>query len=118
MIFLFLRHLLAINRDDFAQIRFLLAVNRSDSKKKCNVIKREDLIGQYLGETTIKTMDTLDFCKNGVMLIDEAYSLGSSDNRDSYAKEAIDCINQYFQSTILCIKSQDMAKIWALSKLE
>ena len=75
-------------------------------KKKCNVIKREDLIGQFLGETTIKTMETLDYCKNGVMLIDEAYSLGSVDNRDSYAKEAIDCINQYLTENadkLICI---------------
>lgn len=75
-------------------------------KNKCNVIKRNDLIGQYLGETTIKTMDTLEYCKNGVMLIDEAYSLGSVDNRDSFAKEAIDCINQYLTENsdkLICI---------------
>ena len=39
-------------------------------------------------------METLDSCKNGVMLIDEAYSLGSEEKGDSYAKEAIDAINQ------------------------
>lgn len=75
-------------------------------KKKCNIVKREDLIGQFLGETTIKTMETLEYCKNGVMLIDEAYSLGSVDNRDSYAKEAIDCINQYLTENadkLICI---------------
>lgn len=75
-------------------------------KKKCNVIKRDDLIGQYLGETTIKTMETLNYCKNGVMLIDEAYSLGSASNQDSYAKEAIDCINQYLTENadkLICI---------------
>ena len=65
----------------------ILKINR------CTVVKREDLIGQFLGETTLKTMETLETCKNGVMLIDEAYSLGSVDNRDSYAKEAIDCIS-------------------------
>lgn len=75
-------------------------------KNKCIVVKREDLIGQFLGETTIKTMETLDICKNGVMLIDEAYSLGSVDNRDSYAKEAIDAINQYLTENadkLICI---------------
>ena len=75
-------------------------------KNKCNVIKREDLIGEFLGQTTIKTMETLEYCKNGVMLIDEAYSLGSVDNRDSYAKEAIDCINQYLTENadkLICI---------------
>ncbi len=75
-------------------------------KNKCTVVKRDDLIGQFLGETTIKTMEILEHCKNGVMLIDEAYSLGSPDNRDSYAKEAIDCINQYLtenESNLICI---------------
>ena len=75
-------------------------------KNKCTVVKRDDLIGQFLGETTIKTMETLDKCKNGVMLIDEAYSLGSVDNRDSYAKEAIDAINQYLTENsdkLICI---------------
>lgn len=75
-------------------------------KNKCTVVKREDLIGQFLGETTLKTMATLEKCKNGVMLIDEAYSLGSPDNRDSYAKEAIDCINQYLTENadkLICI---------------
>lgn len=75
-------------------------------KNKCTVVKREDLIGQFLGETTIKTMEMLEYCKNGVMLIDEAYSLGSVDNRDSYAKEAIDCINQFLTENadkLICI---------------
>ena len=75
-------------------------------KNKCKVIKRDDLIGQYLGETSIKTMDTLNSCKNGVILIDEAYSLGSPENRDSYAKEAIDCINQFLTENadkVICI---------------
>jgi len=75
-------------------------------RNKFTVIKREDLIGQYLGETTIKTMNMLKKCINGVILIDEAYSLGSEDGRDSYAKEAIDCINQFLTENmdkIVCI---------------
>lgn len=75
-------------------------------KRKCTIVKREDLIGQYLGETTIKTMETLESAKNGVMLIDEAYSLGSPEGRDSYAKEAVDAINQYLTENVgkmICI---------------
>ena len=75
-------------------------------KNKFKVIKREDLIGQYLGETTIKTSETLNSCINGVMLIDEAYSLGSPDNHDSFAKEAIDCLNQFLTENsqkLICI---------------
>jgi len=76
-------------------------------KEKFNTVRRNDLVGQYLGETTIKTMDTLNRCKNGVMLIDEAYSLGSADSSgDSYAKEAVDTINQYLTEhfdKIVCV---------------
>lgn len=75
-------------------------------KNKFNEVKREDLIGQYLGETTIKTMETLERCKNGVMFIDEAYSLGDDSKGDSYSKEAIDAINQYLTEhshDLICI---------------
>lgn len=75
-------------------------------KNKFKEVKREDLVGQYLGETTIKTMETLESCKNGVMFIDEAYSLGDDSKGDSYSKEAIDAINQYLTEhshDLICI---------------
>ena len=75
-------------------------------KRKFKNVKREDLIGQYLGETTIKTAEVLHSCKNGVMLIDEAYSLGSGEKGDSYAKEAVDAINQFlteYADKFICI---------------
>ena len=75
-------------------------------KNKFREVKREDLIGQYLGETTIKTMETLEECRNGVMFIDEAYSLGDESKGDSYSKEAIDAINQYLTEhshDLICI---------------
>jgi SpoVK/Ycf46/Vps4 family AAA+-type ATPase len=76
-------------------------------KPKFNIIRRSDLISEYLGGTAIKTMETLERCKKGVMLIDEAYSLGSKSNsEDSYAKECIDTINQYLTENvdkIICI---------------
>jgi hypothetical protein len=77
-------------------------------KVKFNVVKRSDLISEYLGGTTIKTLETLNRCRNGVMLIDEAYSLGSNSNgsEDIYAKECLDTINQYLSENvdkIICI---------------
>jgi replication-associated recombination protein RarA len=76
-------------------------------KTKFNVLRRADLISEYLGGTTIKTLETLDRCKNGVILIDEAYSLGSnSGQEDMYAKECVDTINQYLTENvdkIVCI---------------
>jgi SpoVK/Ycf46/Vps4 family AAA+-type ATPase len=76
-------------------------------KPKFNIVRRSDLISEYLGGTTIKTMETLERCKKGVMLIDEAYSIGSkSSSEDSYAKECIDTLNQYLTENvdkIICI---------------
>jgi SpoVK/Ycf46/Vps4 family AAA+-type ATPase len=76
-------------------------------KVKFNVAKRADLISEYLGGTTIKTLETLNRCKNGVILIDEAYSLGSSSGtEDIYAKECVDTLNQYLSENvdkIICI---------------
>ena len=63
-------------------------------KDKVTSVRRSDLIGQYLGQTAIKTQKAIDSAKGGVLLIDEAYSLGNPEGRDSYSKECIDTINQ------------------------
>ena len=57
------------------------------------VVGREDLIGGYLGQTAIKTKKLLTSSLGGVLMIDEAYSLGSRD--DSYSKECLDTITQF-----------------------
>ena len=58
------------------------------------MVKRSDLIGQYLGQTSIKTQKVIDEVIGGVLFIDEAYSLGNSEKRDSYSKECLDTINR------------------------
>ena len=58
------------------------------------IVKRKDLIGEYLGHTAVKTQKVIDECKGGVLFIDEAYSLGNTDKKDTYSKECIDTINQ------------------------
>ena len=63
-------------------------------KDKVSSVRRSDLIGQYLGQTAAKTQKAIDNAKGGVLLIDEAYSLGNPEGRDSYSKECIDTINQ------------------------
>lgn len=60
---------------------------------KFTIVKRTDLVGEYLGHTAHKTQKVIDEAEGGVLFIDEAYSLGSSEKRDSYAKECIDTIN-------------------------
>lgn len=57
------------------------------------IAKRSDLIGKYLGHTSIKTQEFIDNCEGGVMFIDEVYSLGSQDKKDNFSKECIDTLN-------------------------
>ncbi len=54
--------------------------------------KRSDLVGEYLGQTAAKTQRLINKCIGGVLFIDEAYSLGNNEGRDSYSKECIDTI--------------------------
>ena len=55
-------------------------------------VVRSDLIAGYLGQTALKTKETINSCLGGVMFIDEAYALGNNEKRDSYAKECIDTL--------------------------
>lgn len=62
------------------------------SKNKFVKATRADLIAGYLGQTAIKTMDVVKNAVGGVLFIDEAYALGNSEKRDSFAKECIDTL--------------------------
>ena len=55
-------------------------------------VTRSDLVAGYLGQTAIKTKDVVKECLGGVLFIDEAYSLGNQEKRDSFSKECIDTI--------------------------
>jgi SpoVK/Ycf46/Vps4 family AAA+-type ATPase len=55
-------------------------------------VTRSDLIAGYLGQTAIKTNKIIDECIGGVLFIDEAYSLASNDNGDSFSKECLDTL--------------------------
>lgn len=61
-------------------------------KNKFRKVTRSDLIAGYLGQTAIKTADVIKECLGGVLFIDEAYALGSTDKRDSFSKECIDTL--------------------------
>jgi SpoVK/Ycf46/Vps4 family AAA+-type ATPase len=55
-------------------------------------VTRSDLVAGYLGQTAMKTKDVIQECIGGVLFIDEAYSLGNAEKRDSFSKECIDTL--------------------------
>jgi len=75
------------------------------SKGTFKSVSRADLIGEYLGHTAVKTQKVIDECTGGVLFIDEAYSLGNSELRDSFSKECIDTLNRNLSEKrdFLCI---------------
>lgn len=57
------------------------------------VAYREDFVGEYLGQTSVKTRKFLEKCLGGVLFIDEVYSMGPGQkDKDSFSKEAIDTL--------------------------
>ena len=54
-------------------------------------VSRNDLVGQYVGETAQKTMAKVNSAKGGILFIDEAYSL-ARDNNDIFGIEAVDSL--------------------------
>jgi SpoVK/Ycf46/Vps4 family AAA+-type ATPase len=55
-------------------------------------VTRSDLIAGYLGQTALKTKDVIKETLGGVLFIDEAYSLGNPEKKDSFSKECIDTL--------------------------
>jgi SpoVK/Ycf46/Vps4 family AAA+-type ATPase len=55
-------------------------------------VTRADLIAGYLGQTAIKTTEVVKSAIGGVLFIDEAYALGNTEKKDSFAKECIDTL--------------------------
>ena len=55
-------------------------------------VVRADLIAGYLGQTALKTKKVIEEACGGVLFIDEAYSLGNAEKRDSFSKECIDTL--------------------------
>ena len=86
-----------------AQIYKALGFLKSD---KVVSVKRDDLIAGYLGQTAIKTRKKIKEALGGVLFIDEAYSLGDKEGRDSFSKEAIDVLTAYLSEhphDLVCI---------------
>jgi probable Rubsico expression protein CbbX len=59
---------------------------------------RDDLVGQYIGQTAPKTKRVLDQAMGGVLFIDEAYYLYRAADSKDYGQEAIDILLQVMEN--------------------
>lgn len=53
---------------------------------------RSGLVAGYVGQTAIKTDEIINKARNGILFIDEAYTLKRSDSDSDYGQEAIDIL--------------------------
>lgn len=52
-------------------------------------VQSKDLVAEYVGQTAPKTMDVVNKARGGILFVDEAYSLASKNDLNSYKAEAI-----------------------------
>jgi DNA replication protein DnaC len=86
-----------VGKTIFAKILARIYLSLGITTKNVFVVARRcDLIGEYLGQTAVKTQKKINEAMGGVLFIDEVYSLGATSehkNSDSFSKECIDTIN-------------------------
>lgn len=80
-------HIIDILADIYLNMGYL-------TKKIIKKVKLNDLKGKYVGHTAPLTQKAIDDAMGGILVIDEAYSLGSKNNLDSFSKEIIDTLNR------------------------
>lgn len=62
------------------------------SENKLVEVDRSSLVGGYVGQTAIKTDEVISNSLNGILFIDEAYTLKRGETSNDYGQEAIDVL--------------------------
>ncbi|MBK9284747.1 MAG: AAA family ATPase [Sphingobacteriaceae bacterium] len=72
-----------------AKLYFQLGVIKEN---KIVEVDRSGLIAAYVGQTALKTDEIINSSLNGILFIDEAYTLKRGDSSNDYGQEAIDIL--------------------------
>ncbi len=70
----------------YASVFVRLGILKTDTFTE---IKRDDLVGEYLGQTAPRTRKLLESAVGGVLFLDEAYSLGNQDSVIHFQKKQL-----------------------------
>ena len=79
-------------------------------------VGRADLVGEYVGQTAIKTNHVIDKAMGGILFVDEAYSLCNGPH-DDYGREAVNTLLQRMENdrdrfvVILAGYDREMARL-------
>lgn len=95
----------------FAQIFYQLGYF---SKPNLLIVSREDLIGQYVGHTAIKTQGILEKAQGGILFIEDASELCQINNEQDFGKETIELLLQEMENPkhkILIIFADETEKL-------
>lgn len=69
-------------------------------------VTREDLVGEYVGHTALKTREVVERAIGGVLFIDEAYSLARGGQND-FGREAVDTLvkmmEEHYENLIVIV---------------
>ena len=85
-------------------------------------VSRGDLVGQYIGQTAVKTKEQIARAMGGVLFVDEAYTLMPKDDGRDFGREALEEIMKAMEdhrgelAVIFAGYSEDMQRLFSVNQ--